>query len=46
MKPADMHMHSLVITFVDADHIRSVWSSQKDGKPAGSAVFELSRKKS
>ena len=43
MKDTDMHMHSAKITFVDADHIKGVWSSMKDGKPAGEATFDLAR---
>jgi hypothetical protein len=38
-------MHSARITFMDADHISSVWASMKDGKPAGEARFDLWRKK-
>jgi hypothetical protein len=45
MSETDMHMHSARITFVDADHVRSVWGSMKDRKPAGTATFELGRKK-
>jgi hypothetical protein len=41
----DMHMHSARIDFVDADHIRGEWGSMRDGKPAGSARFDMARKK-
>jgi hypothetical protein len=45
MRETDLHMHVARITFVDADHIVSVWSSMKDGKPAGEGRFDLTRKK-
>jgi len=45
MKPSDMHMHSVTFTFADDDHLKSVWTSQADGKPGDRAVFELARKK-
>ncbi|MFN0150328.1 MAG: hypothetical protein ACKVU1_06405 [bacterium] len=45
MKSADQHMHSAKITFVDADHVRSSWTSYADGKPAGDAKFDIARKK-
>lgn len=46
MDPAkDMHMHEVTIEFVDADHIKSEWKLYMDGKPAGSAQFDLKRKK-
>jgi hypothetical protein len=45
MRETDLHMHAARITFVDADHVASVWTSLKDGKPAGEARFELTRKK-
>jgi hypothetical protein len=43
--PNDMHMHSAVIRFVDADHVQSTWTSYQGGKPAGEAKFDLHRKK-
>ena len=45
MKNSDMHMHSVTFTFADDDHLRSVWTSQTDGKPGEQAVFDLTRKK-
>ena len=45
MHDADLHMHTVRITFVDADHITSVWTSMKDGKIASEARFDLTRKK-
>jgi hypothetical protein len=45
MKETDPHMHSARITIVDADHIKGVWTSMKDGKAAGDANFDLARKK-
>ena len=43
MKPADTHMHSLKIHFVDKDHVVSEWTSYTDGKPSGTATFDLRR---
>ena len=46
MDPAkDMHMHEASIELVDADHIKSEWVTFVQGKPAGSAKFDLHRKK-
>jgi len=45
MKPSDTHMHSVIFTFADDDHLKSVWTSQTSGKPGDRAVFELARKK-
>jgi hypothetical protein len=44
MKEGDLHMHAARITLVDADHIKSVWSMTKDGKPMGEARFDLTKK--
>jgi hypothetical protein len=41
----DMHMHSVVFTFVDNDTLKTVWTNYMDGKKAGTATFELKRKK-
>ncbi|HEV3006656.1 MAG TPA: hypothetical protein VGX78_19455, partial [Pirellulales bacterium] len=41
----DMHMHSVVYTFVDKDTLKADWSHYVDGKEAGKAVIELKRKK-
>ena len=43
---ADMHMHNVTFTFVDADTLKEKWVSYKDGKPAGAAVeWVVKRKK-
>ncbi len=34
----DMHMHSLVITFVDDNNITQTWTPYKDGKPMEEAT--------
>ena len=39
------HMHSLVITFVDADHLKHDWTLFAGGKEAGVHTFNLVRKK-
>jgi len=41
----DMHMHSVTFTFIDNDTLRTVWTNYDDGKKAGTAIFELKRKK-
>ena|SRR5437660_980933 len=41
----DMHMHEVTYTFVDKDTLKSEWTHYKDGKAAGTAVFEMKRKK-
>lgn len=41
----EMHMDSLTITFIDADHVRSVWTSYADGKTLGTKEFNLTRVK-
>jgi hypothetical protein len=41
----DGHMHSVSFVFVDADNLRTVWTYYQDGKKAGTATFELKRKK-
>lgn len=46
MNPAmDMHMHDATLVLVDSDHIKSEWFLHIKGKPAGSAKFDLQRKK-
>ncbi len=45
MKDTDQHMHAARFTFVDADHVKATWTSFDDGKPAGEAVFDLTRSK-
>ncbi len=41
----DGHMHDVTFTFVDADTLRTEWSYYTDGKKAGTATFDLKRKK-
>jgi hypothetical protein len=41
----EMHMHSLTLTWVDADHIRQEWVSWDKGKKQEPTVIELARKK-
>ncbi len=42
----DHFMGGMKLTLVDADHIRQDWTSyDRDGKPAGNVVFDLTRKK-
>ncbi len=41
----DQHMHSLVLTFVDADHLKHDWTLFAAGKEAGVHSFNLVRKK-
>ena len=44
-KPTDGHMHGLVLTVVDADHITESWTWRAEGKKE-SHDFALTRKKS
>jgi len=41
----DMHMHEVVFTFIDKDTLKTEWTNYNDGKPAGTEVFDLKRKK-
>jgi hypothetical protein len=41
----EMHMHEVTYTFVDQDTLKSEWTHYDEGKPAGTVVFELKRKK-
>lgn len=41
----DKHMHSLVITLVDADHLMQVWALHDGGKQQGVHSFALVRRK-
>lgn len=43
--PGEAHMHSLAMTFVDADHLRHEWTLMKGGKAEEVVNFELARKK-
>jgi hypothetical protein len=40
----DGHMHDLRLVFVGTDHIRGEWRSWKDGKPGGTAAFDMTRR--
>ncbi len=46
-KPDDMYMGSMVMTFVDADHVNVDWTSLKNGKPDAShnVTFTMTRKR-
>jgi len=41
----DAHMHDLTIEFIDADHIKTIWTFYQDGKADSTATFDLKRKK-
>ena len=41
----DKHMHSLVITFIDSDHVKEDWTMYDGGKEQGVHSFTLTRKK-
>jgi hypothetical protein len=45
MKPEDKHMHTLTITFVDADHIKQDWTLFDGGKEQTVVTILLARKK-
>jgi hypothetical protein len=40
----DKHMHSLVITFIDADHVKEEWALYDGGKEQTVHTFNLVRK--
>ncbi|HEY3174500.1 MAG TPA: hypothetical protein VGK94_01930 [Candidatus Polarisedimenticolia bacterium] len=42
-KPTDMHMHSLTLTFQDADHVTQEWVNSTEGKEQP-ASFPLTRR--
>ncbi|MBI3854915.1 MAG: hypothetical protein HY293_04410 [Planctomycetes bacterium] len=42
---ADKHMHSLVLTIVDADHLKQDWALYDGGKEQAVHSFSLSRRK-
>jgi len=44
MKKSDMHMHGLVMTFVDDGHLTADWSLYDKGKATGGHSFSLTRK--
>ena len=39
----DAHMHWGALRFVDANHLQTQWTIQKDGKPGFTAAFDLER---
>ena len=39
------HMHQGIITFIDDDHIRSVWHLHTDGKTTYTADHKLVRRR-
>ena len=41
---AEDHMHQATFTFVDPDHLKTEWVLYKEGKPAGTHAFQLTRK--
>ena len=41
--PQDSHMHSLVVTFVDGDHVKQEWVAYADGKPDHTMTLDLTR---
>jgi len=41
----EMHMHGVTYTFVDRDTLRADWTLYRDGKKAGTVVFEVKRQK-
>ncbi len=45
MKPTDMHMHSMKLSFKAADHVVSDWTSFQNGKAGYVAHFDLKRVK-
>lgn len=45
MKPTDMHMHAVRISFAGADRLDSEWTSWQGGKPAGAVKLELTRQR-
>ena len=45
MKPEDKHMHTLTLTFVDADHVKQDWTLFDGGKEQTVVTINLARKK-
>lgn len=41
----DPHMHEVKFTFIGPDAIQAEWTSWADGKPSGTKVFHLTRRK-
>ena len=42
--PNESHMHSLVLEFVDANHLRQTWSFYENGAKQHDSIFDLTRK--
>ena len=42
---AEMHMHNVTFTFVDANTVKETWVSYKDGKPMGAAEEFIHKRK-
>lgn len=40
---SDAHMHAIVITLIDDNHIKTVWTMQDDGRPGHTRGFDLQR---
>jgi hypothetical protein len=38
------HMHKLVITWTDKDHVNQEWTMRSEGKDSPPTVFKLQRK--
>src|SRR4051812_14769777 len=45
MKPEDQHIHTLTVTFVDADHLKQEWTLFDGGKEKTVVSIPLTRKK-
>lgn len=45
MKPDDKHMHSLTLTFIDANHLKQEWTLYDAGKEQMVHTINLARKK-
>ncbi|HXX94617.1 MAG TPA: hypothetical protein VEN81_13365 [Planctomycetota bacterium] len=45
LKPEDRHMHSLVVTLHDPDHVQEEWTLYNDGKKENAVTISLLRKK-
>jgi hypothetical protein len=41
----EFHMHNVTFTFIDKDTLKAEWTHYMDGKAAGTAVFNVKRKK-
>ena len=39
----DQHMHALLLTWEDADHLTHAWTSYEHGQPSETATFHFSR---